>query len=75
MDRALKFAITISAIIILIYFALAMIAGIRDWEFICVLGIGFVVLTLFFWIVYALTRALWRTERKIWRWMNEEERK
>ena len=50
----MKFVITISAIIILIYFALAMIAGIRELG-ICLLGVGFVALTLFFWIVYALT--------------------
>jgi len=51
-----------------------MIVGIRELG-ICLLGVGFVALTLFFWIVYALTRTIWRTERKIWRWMNEEERK
>ncbi len=75
MNSALKFAITISAIIILFDLILLFISGNWDLKTVCILGAGFIVLTLFFWVVYLIGRAIWRTEKKVWRWMNEKEEK
>jgi len=74
MDSALKFAITISAIIILFDLVALFISGNWDLSTVCIFGVVFVVLTFFFWIAYIIGRAMWNTEKKVWRWMNEEEK-
>ena len=75
MSSAAKFAITLSAIIVLFYSALAVMSGFMDFNMLCLLGMGFIVMTIFFWLAYIVGRVLWRTEKRIWQWMNEKERK
>jgi hypothetical protein len=74
MDKALKFALTISGIIIIFDFIIYAAGGVLDLTMVCILGVAFIVLTVFFWFAYILGRAMWNTEKKVWRWMNEEEK-
>ncbi len=74
MNRPLKYAMIISgiltAIFILIYFSGG---GELSGGILCIPLYLFVGFTIFFWISFLLGKAIWNTEKKVWRWMREEE--
>ena len=74
MSKALKAALIISFLVVLFDGAVSVAGGFFDSSTVCLLSAGFVILTIFLWISFTLGIAMYKGEKKVWDWINEEEK-
>ncbi|OYT58089.1 hypothetical protein B6U71_05050 [Euryarchaeota archaeon ex4484_178] len=75
MSKALKFALIFAFLFTLpVLLGIYYMDGTLKGGTICAFSYIYAGLAIFFYISYRVGQAMWNTEKKIWRWMNEEKK-
>ena len=71
MSKPFKVAVILSAVIILFDLVLYAFGGLLNLGTICMLGVGFIILTLFFWFIFTMGRFLLKGGDKVLKFLEE----
>ncbi len=72
MSKALKFGLIMAMIFVFFLLIILITSGEFHLIDICYFAYIFIGLTIFFWLVYIVSKAIGKTEKTIWDWIREE---